>query len=58
MTPIQAVNEVKKLAKAEGISVSEYCVKRGVSPGTITRWRKYGPKTCTIETMRKLGLDV
>lgn len=47
MTPQQAYKIVKKKAKEAGMTITDYCVKKGVSPATVSRWKKKS-NDCTI----------
>ena len=55
MTPKQAYEVVRKKAKKAGMSITAYCVLKGVSPGTVTRWQtKTKKETITMSVFTKL----
>ena len=47
MTPKEAYNIVKKKAEDAGLTITEYCISKKVSPTTVSRWKKKSKK-CTV----------
>lgn len=58
LTPFEAYKMVEKIALDNGMTVSAWAEKKGVTKGTLSHWKKKRPKTVLLSTLEKLGVTI